>query len=103
MGFIAGLVLTGVMLYGAYCYVSDAEWRKDLHKELAESPLYCLWVSFGALCVLTFFWCLLIPSFGYARISQIGSWNVRVWHATGIGAILWFLSIAVVEKLRGRV
>jgi hypothetical protein len=103
MGFIGGLILTGILLYGAYCYVRYPLWRKDLHKELAESPLYSLWVSFGALCFLTFFWCLLIPSFGYAHIFQIGGWNVRVWHATSIGAILWFLSIGVVEKLRGRV
>jgi type IV secretory pathway TrbD component len=36
-------------------------------------------------------------------LSQIGGWNVRVWHAKGIGTLLWFVSIAVVEKLRGRV
>ena len=101
MGLIFGLMLTGLVFYGAYRYVLDPSLRSNFNRELAAEPLYSLWVGFGVLCCLTCLWGLLIPAVGSVRIP-IGSGSIRLWQAAGLGAILWFISIGFVEHFRRR-
>jgi hypothetical protein len=103
MAFLIGVCLTGMILYGVFWYMVDAQTRADTHKDIRQNPLVYLWVGIGLTCLMTFFWGVLIPVFGRIEVPIWGRHALELWQIGGIGFLFWLLLHNKIEaRLKGR-
>jgi hypothetical protein len=88
MGMLFGLLLTGMMVVGAYKFSTSADYRAELAKEFNEDPWFAIFTLLGVFSVIAFIWCLLIPPLGYLRIS-FGRGSLPLWGVVGLCIVSW--------------
>jgi hypothetical protein len=95
VGLIIVLMLSALVAYGGSRYISDAGVRGAFHRQIAAAPLFHLWTGFGVVCVVTFLAGVQIPAIGLLRIP-VGSTDITVCQAAGIGALTWMVPVAII-------
>jgi ABC-type Fe3+ transport system permease subunit len=103
MAAIICIAFTGVLLWGAFRFLTSGSFRKDVQagwkKEATESPWGVAFVVVWMACILVFFWGVMIPPFGEIATPLA---KLRVWQVAGIGAGLGFVLFMLVgSRLMG--
>jgi hypothetical protein len=107
MGIVGCLMMTAFVVYGLYRFVASRSARaRFFHETWAtlQSPrtlLFVLWASLGPLCLLIFFWGVLIPPLGRIKLGEL-----ELWQAAGLCAlawcIAWWATLLVTDHVRNQ-
>jgi hypothetical protein len=90
MGALVAVVLTGIIIVGAFRYLMKKEVREAAHSAALHKPVTWAFIAFGVVSLLTFFWGVFIPAIGNIKIP-IGYTDIRLWQLGGIGSGLWLI------------
>jgi hypothetical protein len=91
VGFIVGLLLTAMAIYGLYRYAVSATVRAMFLREFVRSPGRFAVAFVGGALVMIFFWGVLIPPFGTIKVPISDHKHLELWQVGGIGAVTWMI------------
>jgi heme exporter protein D len=97
MGFFFSLLLLGIVLYGVFRYVTNAEARAEAHRAFTAAPLKSTFIWTGVGCTLMFFLGVFIPPLGILELPGL-HWKLVTVGLTG--ASVFALVVVVAQSVR---
>src|SRR5258707_14080109 len=89
MAFLGALLLSAVIIFGAFRYLVNPNTRSAAHKALIRNPGQWAFVILGVSSLMVFFWGVVIPSFGEIAIPISDHRSIRLWQIGGVSTLIW--------------
>ncbi|PAQ04205.1 hypothetical protein LRP31_15460 [Mesorhizobium mediterraneum] len=99
MVFLIGFLITGALLFVAYRYLTNFQYRRDFNADWRRSPTDFVLIAVGIVFFVGFFFGVLVPALGLIRLS-IGNVSLPLWQASAIGGLVWLAVINFVISRR---
>ena len=90
MAALVAVALTIVIAAGAFRYMTKRDVRAEAHDAVLRRPGIWVFVGFGTVSVLTFFWRVFVPTIGTIEVP-FGEYAMPLWQLGGIGSAVWLV------------
>ena len=101
MGLMAAFFMSGMLVLGLYKFIFRPDERTKLLAEMQHEPIQWIGLAISAVFFIMFFWGILIPPFGFLRVSIVRA-HLQVWQLGGIGFFACALIYLIYDEFRLR-